>query len=221
MKKLLLLIGLLTLTLAFNGCSDSTSATEESDITDGASDVTGGSEDADVSDDAEDSEDTDNSEEENDSTDNDNSEDEDNSEDTDNSEDKDDPEDTETSSLEDIIGKIYEQTGLEFPMLMNQPLTKENQAYMLGADTFDFIQGVASEPMMTSQAHSLVLFTVEDGVDIDAIMTDIKANVDGRKWICVGVDPENIVVDCVGNTIILIMDDRSDALHAAFVEIMG
>lgn len=134
---------------------------------------------------------------------------------------KDDTDNTETVtlSLEEIIAKTYETTELEFPEFMNQPLTKENQAYMLGVDTFDFIEGIASEPMMTSQAHSVVLFTVDEDSDIESIKADIKANVDGRKWICVGVEPENIIVDNVGNMIVLIMDEQAEAIHDAFIQV--
>lgn len=125
-----------------------------------------------------------------------------------------------TAGLDAIIDEIYAATGLEFPRLMKSPVTKENQAYMLGVDTFDFVEAVASEPMMTAQAHSLVLFTVEEGADIEAIKNDVKNNVDGRKWICVAVEEENIIVDSVGNMIILIMDDNSAALHDAFLSVV-
>ncbi len=134
---------------------------------------------------------------------------------------KDDSESTDpvSLSLEEIIAKTYETTELDFPEFMNQELTKENQAYMLGVDTFDFVEGIASEPMMTSQAHSFVVFTVDEGSDIESIKEDIKANVDGRKWICVGVDPENIIVDNVGNILVLIMDEQSEAIHEAFLQV--
>lgn len=124
-------------------------------------------------------------------------------------------------TLEEIIDKMYELTGLEFPSTMKQALTDENMLYMLGVDNFKYLEGLTSEPMMTSQAHSIVLFTVEADADIETIMADIKANVDGRKWICVGVEEENILVDHVGNHIVLIMDQASEALMDAFMEIMN
>jgi len=120
-------------------------------------------------------------------------------------------------SLESIIEETYATTGLELPKSVASPLTKENQSYMLGVDNFDFIEGIASEPMISSQAHSVVLFTVAEDADIEGIKADIKANVDGRKWICVGVEPENIIVDNIDNMIILIMDEQSQAIHEAFL----
>jgi hypothetical protein len=122
--------------------------------------------------------------------------------------------------LEEIIDQIYENSDMEFPMMGKSELTSENMVYMLGVDNFEYLKGVASEPMMSSQAHSIVLFTVEEGADIDKIKTDIKENVDGRKWICVGVEPNNILVDNVGNHIILIMDDASETLMDTFLSIV-
>jgi len=123
-------------------------------------------------------------------------------------------------TFEEIITAMYEKAELELPMMGYTELTKENMEYMLGVNNFDFIEGTISEPMMGSFAHSVVLFTVEDGADIETIKSDIKNNVDGRKWICVGVEPENIVVENEGNNIILIMSESSEALNEAFMDIM-
>lgn len=123
-------------------------------------------------------------------------------------------------TLEEIIDEIYSQTGLEFPGMMKTDLTDENMAYVLGVDNFDYLEGVVSEPMMSSQAHSLVLFTVDETADIEAIKKDIKANVNGYKWICVGVEDENILVDHAGQYIILVMDGQSEALMDAFKEVV-
>ena len=49
---------------------------------------------------------------------------------------------------------------------------------------------------------------MEDGADIDAAVKAIKEKVDGYKWICVGVSDENILVDHVGNYILLTMDNE-------------
>lgn len=73
---------------------------------------------------------------------------------------------------------------------------------------------------MTSSAYSLCLLRVKEGADIKAIKKDIKENVDPRKWICVGVDPDNIIVDNIGDVVVLIMsDDAGSALHDAFLQL--
>lgn len=125
-------------------------------------------------------------------------------------------------NLEQLIAEVYENSGIElFPSLETVPLTKENQAYMLGVDNFDFVQGFVSEPMMSSQAHSMVIFEVDASSNIDKIKEDIAANVDPNKWICVGVSADKVVVDGVDNIVILIMDEESEALHKSFLEIMS
>jgi len=118
--------------------------------------------------------------------------------------------------LSTIVQKIYEGTEIELPNTADTLLTEENEAYYIGTTDALYTEGLASEPMMSSIAHSVVLLRVEDGADIDQIKADIKAKVDPRKWICVGVEQENVVVDSIGNLVILIMSENSTALHDAF-----
>ncbi len=124
-------------------------------------------------------------------------------------------------SLEEVIAKMYETAALQLPMHMTVPLQREQMIYMLGVDNFEYTEGFVSEPMMGSFAHSIVLFTVNDDADIEKIKRDIKENVDGRKWICVGVEQEDILVDNVGNHIILIMDDEAQLYMDAFMSVMS
>ncbi|MDI9463419.1 MAG: hypothetical protein QM368_07430 [Bacillota bacterium] len=86
----------------------------------------------------------------------------------------------------------------------------------------DFQEAVASEPLIMPSAYELCLVRVKEGADIENIKKQIKDNVDPMKWVCVGVDPENIIVDNIGNVIILIMsDDQGEALHKAFLALQG
>lgn len=229
MKKIITLMMMLLLTLSLAACGNPSSEdvyedgsgvedadTEEAADTEEETDIeeeTDLEEDADLEEETDLEEDADLEEETNLEEETDLEEDADLEEETDS-------EDDQGLNLETIIAETYAATGLEFPMCMNQPLTKENQVYMLGTDTFDFIEGVASEPMMSAQAHSFVLFTVAEDADIESIKEAVKANVDGRKWICVGVEPENIIVDSIGQMIILIMDHESQAIHEALLQVM-
>lgn len=126
-----------------------------------------------------------------------------------------------TMTLEEIVNKMYEESGLELPSTAIQPINEENMTYMLGVDNFEYLEGIASEPMMSSQAHSVVLLRVDPSSDFETIKADIKSNVDGRKWICVGVEDENILVESVGDYIILIMNDQSQVLMDTFLEMMN
>ena len=114
-----------------------------------------------------------------------------------------------SDSVKDIMGAIYFNTEEELRLsgLMMNEVTDENLAYYFGVEKLDFVEAVAVEPMMGSQAHSVGLIRVADGVDVEKTKAEIKAKVDPRKWICVGVEPENVHVDSIGNLIILAMDN--------------
>ena len=124
-----------------------------------------------------------------------------------------------TGTLEELMGTIYKDTKLEFPKTEITEITSENMEYFLGTNEVEYDEAIASEPMMSSQAHSVVLLRVSEGSDIETIKTKIKDKVDGRKWICVGVEEENIIVDNIGNLVILIMDENSKAIQESFLNL--
>lgn len=120
-------------------------------------------------------------------------------------------------SLSDIMTKVYKGTEDTSHDLMQTEVTSENLSYYLGVETLDFKEALASEPMMSSIPHSVVLVRVNDGVDIEKTKTEIKEKVNPRKWICVEVDTNNVIVDNIGELIILIMDnENSDTIHKNF-----
>ena len=59
--------------------------------------------------------------------------------------------------------------------------------------------------MIGAIAYSVVLVRMEDGADIEAAKTAIKENVNPRKWVCVEVPEEDVIVKSKGDLIILIM----------------
>lgn len=123
-------------------------------------------------------------------------------------------------SLTDIMSNVYSNIAEDkLPMMLgNTEVTSENLKGYTGLDSLDYENGLASESMVGSIAHSVVLLRVKDGADIEKIKADIKSNVNPRKWLCVGVDDEeNVIVDNIGNTIILIMDNEiAQDLHKNF-----
>lgn len=110
-------------------------------------------------------------------------------------------------SLDEIMTKVYQDIKEdERPMgLMNTEVTDENIEYYLGTSEIEYESALASESMVGSIAHSTVLVRVKENADIEAIKTKIKENVDPRKWICVGVEEDDVIVQNKGNLIILIM----------------
>ncbi|MBQ2835931.1 MAG: hypothetical protein IJE68_03770 [Clostridia bacterium] len=120
------------------------------------------------------------------------------------------------NSAEDLtalVDQIYEGVSIEMPMLMTQELDMtdaETVKYFTGLENINDIEYVvASEPMMTSQAYSLMLVKVKDGVDADAIAKSMNENVDERKWIC--VTAEKIYSVASGDVVCLVMSNEQTA----------
>ena len=104
-------------------------------------------------------------------------------------------------------------------MLGNIEVTDENIEGFLGSDKIAYTEALASESGISSIAHSVVLLRVEDGADVEEIKTTIKEKVNPIKWLCVGVEREDLIVKNKGNLVILIMvedEDTREKLEAGF-----
>ena len=110
-------------------------------------------------------------------------------------------------TLDDIMTKVYSDIKEEErPMgLSNTEVTSENVEYYLGTSDIEYESALASESMIGSIAHSTVLIRTKENADIEAIKTKIKENVDPRKWICVGVEKEDVIIKNKGDLIIVII----------------
>lgn len=111
-----------------------------------------------------------------------------------------------TRSLEELITKVTSNLG-EMPVTGNMPLDSENFEFYTFASYIDGAEGIASEPMMSSIAHSVVLVRLPQGEDAQAFANKMKANADPRKWLC--VEAEKVSVASKGNLAILVMSDAS------------
>ena len=111
-------------------------------------------------------------------------------------------------SLEDIMTKLYEGINEdELPMaLTNFEITNENVENYLGTSDIEFESALASESMVGSIAHSIILIRAKDGQDIEALKKKIEENINPSKWIC--VTAENVVVKNKGNLILVIMTNE-------------
>ena len=129
------------------------------------------------------------------------------------------------TDLTALIDQIYAGVTIEMPMLMTQELDMtdaETVKYFTGLENIDNIEYVvASEPMMTSQAYSLMLVKVKDGVDANSIAKTMNENVDERKWIC--VTAEKIYSVASGDVVCLVMSnaDTAKTVFESFKTIAG
>lgn len=110
------------------------------------------------------------------------------------------------NSLEDIMVRIYAGVKTQMPKVSNTIITPENSEYYLGISNMHFVEGIASESLIGSQAHSVCLVRVADGSDVTAIKEQIRTSVNPRKWICVGVERDQVIVENIGNLILLVID---------------
>ncbi len=128
------------------------------------------------------------------------------------------------SSLLRILAYVYSGVSeyLTPSSLNATQITKDNMAYYLGVDNLDIVDGYACEPLMMAQAHSVCLVQLADGEDVEAAKKAIAENVNPRKWICVGVEPENVLVGNIGNLVLLVMDnDHAAGIMANFEKLPG
>ena len=113
-------------------------------------------------------------------------------------------------SLEDIMTTL--QANIDSEMLSrleNHEITSENISFYVGTDDIKFTEGIASEHLTGSVAYSVVLLRVDDS-DVENVKTKIKENIDPRKWICVGVEPENVIIKNKGNLVIAIVVENEE-----------
>ncbi len=127
-------------------------------------------------------------------------------------------------TLPELMRKLYKGAGIneeeDFMFLEDKEVTEENLSYYLGVKELDYKEALASESMVGSTAHSIVLVRMNKGADIEQAKKDIKEKVDPRKWICVGVEDENVIVDNIGDVIVLIMNnDYAKKLSESFKEL--
>ena len=111
-------------------------------------------------------------------------------------------------SLEEIMTKLYEGISEEeLPMaLTNIEITNENVENYLGTNDIEFESALASESMVGSIAHSVILIRAKENQDIEALKAKIEANINPNKWIC--VTAENVIVKNKGNLILVVMSNE-------------
>lgn len=127
--------------------------------------------------------------------------------------------------LSALVNKIYEGKEDMLPSLQTQIVdTTDNNAIksatgLENANDLEYV--VVSEPMITSQAYSLVLAKVKEGKDANEIAKQMSEKVDQRKWICVSA--EKIYATSSGDIAFLVMSsqDMAKPMYEKFKTLAG
>lgn len=112
----------------------------------------------------------------------------------------------------EVINKIYEKVNyLELPLMEPTEVDlkdTENITYYTGLKDTSKIKSVHySESAMGSQAYSLVVVTLAEGADAEAVAKEMRENIDTRKWVCVEADEVQTAV--ADDMVILVMVDTN------------
>ena len=109
-----------------------------------------------------------------------------------------------TMDLTAMVDKLYEGINADnMPMVMTQEVPADAFEGVFFIPAVEGAEAVASEPMMSSIAHSVCLLRVAEGTDVEATRAAIEANMNPRKWLCVEAEKSGVIAN--GNTILLVM----------------
>ena len=124
-----------------------------------------------------------------------------------------------------MVDKLYEgQKGL-FSSLQNEAVDVADNdfiQYYTGLENGEDLEYVVtSEPMISSQAYSLVLAKVKNGVDANSVAKEMSEKVNTSKWICVSA--EKLYVTSSGDIVFLVMssEDMAKPIYEKFKTLAG
>ena len=130
---------------------------------------------------------------------------------------------TSANDLVELVDKIYEESERPFATLETNEIDVSDETMvssMTGLEDGDDLEYlVVSEPMISSQAYSLVLAKVKSGVNSDKVAKEIFEKINPRKWICVSA--EKVCATSSGNVVFLVMTEKenTEKIYDAFKEI--
>ena len=114
--------------------------------------------------------------------------------------------------LEDIMDKLYADIAEDNRPggLGNMEVNAENVESFIGTNKVEYTEAIASESMMGSIAHSVVLLRVKDASKIEEYKEEIRENVNPRKWVCVGVEKDEVIIENKGDLLVVIIVQDKD-----------
>lgn len=129
------------------------------------------------------------------------------------------------ADLSTLVDKIYAGVNIEMPGVATEIIDlsdTETAKYITGLkDTSDLEYLVVSQPMMTSQAYSLILAKTKPGANKNKIAKEMTDGVDIRKWVCVSA--EKVYTTSSGDVICLVMSnaETAKAVYDSFKNLAG
>lgn len=102
--------------------------------------------------------------------------------------------------------QILEKTGIkELDTFSISDVLKDDAfAYVMGLSSADGVAvGTSCSAMMMTTPYSMVIATLEDGADAEAVRNDFINNLDWQKWVC--VMPTDALVAQKGNMVLCLM----------------
>lgn len=118
-----------------------------------------------------------------------------------------------SGTMEENVNKIIEENPVEFMGdVTTIDLKDTTEDGLLALTSYTGLSsgeklkdGAVYEPMMGSQAFSLVLVRVADAADAESVAREMKQNINPRKWIC--VEANQIMAAGYGDVVMFIMLD--------------
>ena len=126
--------------------------------------------------------------------------------------------------IKKMLKTIYKNLANELPELTTEEINlKESELVesLTGLKSTDDINTlVVSEPVMGSQALEVAVIKTKEKTDNEAMMKNIKDNVDMSRWICVSAEKLYIVNS--GDVIFMVMADSdwAKSIYDEFVKYM-
>lgn len=109
-------------------------------------------------------------------------------------------------ALSEIVDEIYAKKA---PALSVETVSVDlSDEYALESftglkDASKISEAVASEPMISAQAYSLVLVRLKNAADAKDVASAMRSGINQRKWVCVEADV--LQVAAAGNLVLLVM----------------
>lgn len=126
--------------------------------------------------------------------------------------------------LSALVDKIYEGQNTLSSLQTQIVDTTDNDMVksvtgLENANDLEYV--VVSEPMISSQAYSLVLAKVKEGKSANEIAKQMSENVNTRKWICVSA--EKLYATSSGDIVFLVMssEEKAKPIYEKFKTLFG